>query len=137
MNAIRGIVGICVAICLMCSCHSEQTTRSSVPRPPAVASTNKPGNTTATKGCIQVFIWGIAVHEGWYNLPEGATVHDAIDVARKKGAFIDLREAYSGLERRTTDGRWQKMWPTNANRTIEEQLPLQNEDQLCLSHEHY
>lgn len=80
-----------------------------------------------------VHITGLAVRAGWYSLPEGATVRVAMDVALKKGAFVDWKRPYSGIYREKSD----TIWFAYTNRTTDEQTLLRDGDDLHLSHVGY
>jgi len=151
MNARPLISTFGLVLAFASGCHSP-----SPPRPPAGAQASTPVTTrpvissgftwsvpadfptfgTATADSIRVAVFGYSVKPGYYYLPQGATVHDAMATARFSG-IVWWKRPYCGLQRQRLDGSVETIWFTREGRATDEQRVLQNDDRLQISHEVY
>lgn len=76
-----------------------------------------------------------AMRPGYYYLPKGAVVRDAAEAAKGLGRLTGWG-FHSGLERPKPDGSFDVIRFTR-NRSIEEQIELQDGDRLYFGHEVY
>jgi protein involved in polysaccharide export with SLBB domain len=87
---------------------------------------------------IRVIVFGMngtVRRPGYYYLPHGAVVRDAIEAAQGLDDFAWWRD-YSGIERQKSDGSFQVIHFTR-NRKAEEQILLLNGDRIYFGHETY
>jgi hypothetical protein len=78
---------------------------------------------------------GTVRRPGYYYLPRGAVVRDAVEAAQGLYDFTWWRY-YSGLERPKPDGSFEVIRFTR-NRSVEELIELQEGDRLYFGHEVY
>gem|GEM_PF-2426157 len=93
---------------------------------------------TPADNSIRVAIFGLygAVNRpGYYYLPQGSFVRDAVEAADGLGQFAWWR-IYSGVQRPKPNGFWEVIRFTR-NRTKEEQIVLQDGDQIYFGREVY
>jgi hypothetical protein len=135
MRTSLAVVATVATTLLGAGCHAPD------PVPPSTAWRIPPDLQTfgvPTQGSIRVAVIGFAVKRpGYYILPAGTTVHDAIQAAQGLGDIVGWRRPYSGIQRHTTGASVETIWFTRSGRTAEEQLPLQAGDVLRISHEVY
>lgn len=90
---------------------------------------------TPTPNSIRVAVFGMGGtvrRPGYYHLPRGAVVRDAVDAAQGLGDFTWWRN-YSGIERPRSEGSFEVIRFTR-NRTAEEQILLQDGDRIYFGH---
>jgi hypothetical protein len=129
-------LAICALMWLVSGCKSEGTkddSSSSHAGPLALVSTSQTKPASRGRVSIWVHMTGMAVRAGWYRLPEGATVHEAMNAALKKDGFIDWRWPYNGIYR----GKEHLIWFSYNDRATDEQILLRDRDEVQLSREHY
>jgi len=93
---------------------------------------------TPTTNSIRVAVFGMTStvrRPGYYHLPRGAVVRDAVEAAQGLSDFTWWR-SYSGIERQKTDGTLEVIRFTR-NRAGEEQIVLQDGDRIYFGHEVY
>jgi hypothetical protein len=76
-------------------------------------------------------MYGTVNQPGYYYLPPGSIVRDAVEAAHGFGMMMGWR--YSGMERPTANGSFEVI--RFRNRDTGEQLPLRNGDSLYFGHE--
>src|SRR5262245_15201379 len=153
MCAANFIPVVAAAAFLMIGCQSA----SPPPKAPATLPPREPGHSsftasavrwhvpsglpvfgTPTANSIRVAIFGMpqtVSRPGYYHLPQGTVVRDAVEAAGGLSPFTWWR-IYSGLQRPKPDGSWEIIVFTR-NRTAEEQILLQDGDHLYFGHEAY
>lgn len=148
MRTLRAILAI--SFVLVTGCHSATPKGERVPQSSARTEiATSPGFTwpvpedfptfgTGTQQSMRVAVFGYGVNRpGYYYLPRGATVHDAIEAAQGLNTLVAWHRPYSGIERQRPDGSVQTIWFTRAGRSTEERIDLHDGDRLCISHEVY
>lgn len=109
---------------------------SSIVRRPVPGDLPSFGEPSAATIRVAVFgMEGTVRRPGYYYLPRGAVVRDAVVAAQGLGEFTWWR-IYSGLERSKPDGSFDLIRFTR-NRRAEEQIELQDGDRLYCGHEAY
>ena len=142
---------LAMSVVLVVGCHSavppSEGVQQSEPSLAATEVATSPGFTwplpenfpsfgTVSQQSMRVAIFGYAVKQpGYYYLPPGATVHDAIEAAHGLGNIVGWQRPYSGIQRRRPDGSVETVWFTRAGRSTEEQINLRDGDRLRISHE--
>jgi hypothetical protein len=156
MLIVRRIVSTCRFIWIIggaaivaCGCQSPNQ-KAQPPAAPLSATATIAGSTNSvwstppdfptfgspTPDSIRVAIFGYPVRRGYYYLPRGATVRDAMEAAQFSG-FVWWKRPYCGLQRQRPDGSMETIWFTRESRASDEQRVLQNDDRLRISHEVY
>jgi hypothetical protein len=144
MSTCRCIWAIAALVLLACGCQlSNGNTQSSEAHPSSVPADfawrippDFPTFGSPNPGFIRVAVSGYSVRPGYYYLPEGATVHDAMDAAHFSH-FVGWQRPYCGIQRRRPDGSVETIWFTREGRAADEKRVLQNDDGLRISHEVY
>ena len=142
-------------VLLVLGCHSPSP-RTTAPQPPLITTQAPPavGVTSQTvrwpvpsnlptfgepsETSIRVVIFGMrgtVKQPGYYYLPKGSVIRDAVEAAHGLGDFTWWRN-YSGLERPTPDGSFEVIRFTR-NRSAEEQIVLRDGDRIYFGHEVY
>ncbi|MFO1452649.1 MAG: hypothetical protein U1F61_31070 [Opitutaceae bacterium] len=140
---------------LLVGCHSRRNETQDNPPPKTVAPflsagtpllrgtrwpvpEDLPSFGTASASSILVAVFGMrgAVRRpGYYYLPKGSVVRDAVEAAQGLGR-LTWWQSYSGLERPKLDGSFEVISFTK-NRSVEEQIELFDGDRLYFGHEVY
>lgn len=93
---------------------------------------------TPTTNSVRVAVFGMANtvrRPGFYHLPRGAVVRDAVAAAKGLSEFTWWRR-YSGIERQKPDGTLEVIRFTR-DRAAEEQIVFQDGDRIYFGHEVY
>lgn len=142
-------------VLLLVGCHSLTPRTPASPQPQTVATAQTPGTATSqtvpwpvppdlqtfgnpSDAAIRVAVFGMpgtVRRPGYYYLPKGSVVRDAVEAAQGLGDFTWWRN-YSGLERPRPDGSFEVIRFTR-NRRAEEQIVLRDGDGLYFGHEVY
>jgi hypothetical protein len=146
MKALQLIAAMGAVAMLACGCQSSNpiapvseaqassaTHPTQLPNPAWSKPEDLPAFGTPTADSIRVVVWGRSVMQpGWYYLPRGSTIHDAM-VAAEASIHSWPPGRHDYLQRIKADGSLETI--RFLNPTVDEQRSLQDGDHLKFSHE--